>query len=651
MAHWQQVEEVLQGALDRPWPERDSFVAEACAGDEELKREAQSLIAAADEAGDFIEQPALSQDAYVLLGGAIEGQIGPYMILECLGSGGMGEVYLAQDTRLNRPVALKILPSYFAGDDARLFRFQREARAASALNHPNILTIHEVGEHEDLRFIATEYVDGHTLRWLMENGSLSADEIIDIAIQIASALSAAHRAGIIHRDIKPENVMRRADGLVKILDFGIAKLVEQEPPSNNQTTGGRIETEVGVMLGTVNYMSPEQARAVEVDERTDIWSLGVVLYELLAKRLPFERETRMDTLVSILERKPEPLPEATHDGVAALQQIIDRALEKNRSRRYANAEEMLADLRDARELKQPTGGTYVEPRRRTFPSSKTAMTLMVVSLVLLTVGMFIGWRLLSRSRRATVSSPAAAKVYLEMTEAEQLAFVEAQEHRISAMMGDRQAKLNEEAVRTIKAHVDFYLARNGESTQLGNQRLRAVYERAPPLVPLISRSFAARKVPIIIGIYLPVVESAYRDCYQNSFGAKGLFQFLPQTAKLYGVSESEMCDVEKMAPAAAHYIADRMAELGDDSQSVTLVLVSYNRGPEWVRDTLRELRGSENYQRSFWTMFANRDKLDESFRRESAAYVPAFFAAAIIGENPGAFGLTTPPLSTLSEVK
>jgi membrane-bound lytic murein transglycosylase D len=167
-------------------------------------------------------------------------------------------------------------------------------------------------------------------------------------------------------------------------------------------------------------------------------------------------------------------------------------------------------------------------------------------------------------------------------------------------------------------------------------------------VPLIARSFRQRKVPVIIGIYLPVVESAYRNCFQNSFGAKGLYQFIPSTAKIYGVNEDEMCDVEKMTPAAAHYIADLMAELGEDSQSLTLVLVSYNRGAESVRTTLRELRGTPDYQRNFWTLFANRHKLDATFRNESVGYVPAFFAVAIIGENPERFGLPGPPLSNLA---
>src|SRR4051812_3630269 len=217
---WEQVEAVFQEALDRPPLERASFLDQACAGDEELKHETNSLIAAHDEAGAFIEEPAMAQDARVLLGGDVDGnfgrQIGPYRVVDQLGVGGMAEVYLAEDTRLNRLVALKLLPAYFASDNARLRRFQSEARAASALNHPNILTIHEVGEEDGrggapVYFIATEFIDGQTIRELIRNEALSLEAILDIVEQVASALSVAHAAGIVHRDIKPENIMRRRD--------------------------------------------------------------------------------------------------------------------------------------------------------------------------------------------------------------------------------------------------------------------------------------------------------------------------------------------------------------------------------------------------------------------------------------------------------
>lgn len=651
---WQQVEEVLQGALDLPVRERASFLDEICADDEDLKREASLLITAHDVAGDFIEQPAIAEDAHILLGESVGRDVGPYRIIQCLGSGGMGDVYLAHDCRLDRAVALKTLPAYLAADAARLRRFQQEARAASALNHPNILTIHEVGEYEDVHFIATEFIDGQTLRELI--GHLSVDEIIDIAVQIASALAAAHRAGIVHRDIKPENIMRRADGLVKILDFGIAKLVEHESSDYRDTqSDARIHTEVGVVMGTVNYMSPEQARAVEVDHRTDIWSLGVLLYEMLANRLPFTGATRMDSLVSILEREPEPLGVADDKSqLQSLQFIVDKSLRKDRTERYPTADDLLSDLKRVREQGSLDLPSVIMSRGLTTQTPKSRTRIIMGAACALMLALVVGAIALKQAIRPQaniVNPPPGAlttKAYLQMSEPEQLGFISEQEQRVSAMMGDRPVKLTDEALRAIKTYVDSYVTL-GQPHDVDEVSLKATYGRARTHVPLIARSFAARKVPVIIGIYLPVVESNYRSCYENSAGAKGLFQFLPGTARQYGVAREEMCDVEKIAPAAAHYIADRMAELGEDSQSLTLVLLSYNRGPEGVRDALRELRDTENYQRNFWTLFAHRDKLDEQFRNESAGYVPAFFAAAIIGENPRAFDLPMPPLSTLAD--
>jgi serine/threonine protein kinase/septum formation topological specificity factor MinE len=643
---WQEIEAVLQGALDLPPLERGRFLEDACAGDEELKEEANSLIAAYDEAGDFIEQPAIAHDARVLLGAdSIGREIGPYRIIERLGAGGMSEVYLAQDTRLSRLVALKLLPAYFAADDARLRRFQSEARAASALNHPNILTIHEVGEHDGVYFIATEFIDGQTIRELIRNNELSVGDILDSVEQMASALSTAHAAGIVHRDIKPENIMRRSDGLLKILDFGIAKLIELETNGYlNETTGLGIHTEVGLVVGTVNYMSPEQARGLPVDERTDIWSLGVVLYEMLTGRLPFSGATRMDTMVAILDREPAPLSQVANEhylSAPLLQSIIDKCLRKEMNDRYRTVSELLSDLRSVREqLNRPSP-------RKSSPVYVWPIIGVVVLLIVAIAGATL-YRRLVRQPDPPAASEATArptKLYLQMSERERLDFVAAQEHRISAMMSDRPAKLSEDAVRVIKTYVDRYAAKMSVPADQGNMSL--VYARAQPYLPLIARSFAARKVPIIIGIYLPVIESAYRSCFESSLGAKGLFQLMPQTAEGYGVARQDMCDEEKMTPAAAHYIADRMAELGEDSESLTLVLLSYNRGPDWVRDTLRQLRGTKNYERNFWTLLANREALDD-FNRESAGYVPMFFAVAIIGENPDTFGLQMPPLSTLA---
>lgn len=668
---WQEIEAVLQGALDRPPPERASFLDEVCGVDDELREEANSLIDAYDEAGDFIEEPAIARDAHVLVGGDhdqnIGQEIGPYRIMERLGAGGMGEVYLAQDSRLNRLVALKILPPYFASDDARLRRFQSEARAASALNHPNILTIHEVGEVEDFRFIATEFIDGQTIRELIANGDLSFAEILDVTEQVAFALSAAHTAGIIHRDIKPENIMRRTDGLVKILDFGIAKLTEQPVPNNANWIQNSVSglTEAGVVIGTVDYMSPEQARALIVDQRTDVWSLGVVLYEMLTRSKPFAGKTRMDTMVGILERDALPLRECINqsaESLEPLQRIVDQALRKEREERYQTSVEMLADLKCARErLNQDLSTASYGASQANHDSPKSfaltsrrrdVWTMLVLAAVLIAVlaGTF-GYRRWANNPRGNNSgSPAslANKPYSGMTEEEKLRFVDLQANRISTMMGDRPVKLTDEALLSIKRYVDHYVAVYS-SGKPDAENFSDLFARAKPYVPLISRSFAAKKVPVIIGIYLPMIESAYQNCYENSFGAKGLYQFLPQTAKHYGVSRDEMCDESKMTPAAAQYIADHMAELGDDAESMTLVLLSYNTGAGFVRASLRELRETDHYHRNFWTLLANRDKLNWSFQSEGAGYVPRFFAAAIIGENPKTFGLAMPPLSSVAD--
>ncbi|HKS08719.1 MAG TPA: protein kinase, partial [Pyrinomonadaceae bacterium] len=592
---WHEVETVLQDALDRPPFERASFIEDVCAGDEELRTEATTLIAAYEEAGDFIEQPAIARDAYVLLSAETGRVIGPYRIVERLGAGGMGEVYLAHDTRLSRLVALKLLPVYFASDAARLRRFQSEARAASALNHPNILTIYEVGESDGVYFIATEFIDGKTIGELMREPQLSLAEILDCVEQVASALAVAHAAGIVHRDIKPENIMRREDGLLKILDFGIAKLLE---PAKTQDDPRETQTETGLVLGTVNYMSPEQARGLSVDERTDIWSLGVVLYEMLSARLPFNGATRMDTMVAILDREPARLAEIANEHVRAaplLQSIVEKCLCKDVAGRYRTVSELLTDLKTAREQLDGKAERAHESRPRSLTARLSPRFVSLAAIALL-LGIAITATLLYR-RSARLPQPAGTnasaarplKLYSQMSEPERLQFVTEQEQRISNMMGERPVKLDDTAVRYLKTYVDYYAARMTGPPDQDSGSMIAVYERAPAYVPLIARSFAARKVPVIIGIYLPVIESGYRACSESQFGAKGLYQFLPSTAQSYGVSRAEMCDPEKMTPAAAHYIADRMAELGEDSQSVTLVLLSYNRGAEWVRDSLRQL--------------------------------------------------------------
>jgi serine/threonine protein kinase/Tol biopolymer transport system component len=286
-------------------------------------------------------------------------RIASYEIRELLGSGGMGEVYLAHDVRLGRPVALKLLLSELTNHKEHLHRFQQEARATSALNHPNIITIHEVGQSEANHFIATEYVEGLTLRQRMSSGPLETTNVLDIAIQIASGLAVAHAAGIIHRDIKPENVMIRPDGYVKILDFGLAKLAEDALNSgsvSNEITITNIKTNSGVVVGTVSYMSPEQLRGEEVDARTDIWSLGIVLYEMIAGHAPFTGQTIATRIVSILEGNPLPISRDLSEQPVKIERIVRRMLTADREQRYQNIQEVMLDLS---QIKRSSSGSWI----------------------------------------------------------------------------------------------------------------------------------------------------------------------------------------------------------------------------------------------------------------------------------------------------
>jgi eukaryotic-like serine/threonine-protein kinase len=276
-------------------------------------------------------------------------RLGRYEIRSHLGAGGMGEVYLAQDTQLDRAIALKILPSNVVRDRQRMHRFVQEAKAAAGLNHPNIAHIYEIGETDGTSFIAMEYIDGQTLRQHLKQSQLSVSEILDISIQIASALGAAHEAGIVHRDIKPDNIMLRRDGLVKVLDFGLVKLTEPQSATDTEApTKALVHTDAGTVMGTANYMSPEQARGQKVDARTDIWSLGVMLYEMSTGRLPFAGGTATDIIASIVKTEPMPVTRLSPELPAKLEEIVAKALEKDREERYQTVKDLLVDMRRLR---------------------------------------------------------------------------------------------------------------------------------------------------------------------------------------------------------------------------------------------------------------------------------------------------------------
>ncbi len=332
---WQQASRILETALERNPEQLAAYLDEVCANDAELRREVESLLAASAQAGSLLDSPAIAMAAPLFLNDSdktvLGRAIGRYKIITTLGTGGMGEVYLAHDTRLGRKIALKLLPTHSTTDKDRLRRFEQEAHAASTLSHPNVCVIYEVGETEEGRhYIAMEYVDGVTLRQHMTEARLKLSEVLDVAVQVASGLAAAHEVGVTHRDIKPENIMLRRDGYVKVLDFGLAKLTEQEATDVAAPAGARVTTDTGVMMGTSNYMSPEQARGLSVDGRTDIWSLGVVIYEMVTGHPPFEGATTSDVIVSILEREPPPLAQLSPEAPAELQQIISKTLHKDR---------------------------------------------------------------------------------------------------------------------------------------------------------------------------------------------------------------------------------------------------------------------------------------------------------------------------------
>ena len=353
----QRLEELFHEAVGLEPQERAAFMARVRGANPELAAAVESLIAAHEGPDSLIDSPAY-EAAVELIADAppalVVGQVvGHYQVIAPLGKGGMGEVYLASDTQLDRKVALKLLPAGLTGNKDRLSRFIQEAKTASFLNHPNIITIHEIGQAESAHFIATEFIDGQTLKHRMARTRMELPDILDVSIQAAGALQAAHAGGIIHRDIKPENIMLRPDGYVKVLDFGLAKLTEKSrqtnPTDSAIDTKVKAYTEPGTVMGTINYMSPEQARGHVVDARTDVFSLGVVMYEMAAGRMAFAGETAMDTLVSILEKEPPPFDLCAPEVPAEFQRIISKALCKDREKRYQTTKDLLIDLKSLKE--------------------------------------------------------------------------------------------------------------------------------------------------------------------------------------------------------------------------------------------------------------------------------------------------------------
>ena len=428
---WQQISRIFKSAMSLDGEARDDYLNGV---DSSLRAEVDKLLDSHRKASDekFIDGMAAEANAALLIDEdelneppshrLNKGQqIGSYVVLEALGAGGMGEVYLANDTRLDRTVALKVLSEEVASDHRRMQRFRQEAKIASSLNQPNILTIYEFAEVDGLTFLATEFIDGETLRAYLKHKRLKVGEVLDIAIQVLAALDAAHEAHIVHRDIKPDNVMiRKRDRVVKVLDFGLAKATAERKGSGFGEAATEFKTAPHVLMGTINYMSPEQAQAQAVDVRTDIWSTGVMIYEMVSGLMPFKGATISHTIVQIIEKDPVPLTQfKKRNAPAELQRIVLKALAKSPEERYQTAKDMLIDLRSLKKrldleaeidrtstpgIARPTIVSEEEDRR---PQKTRVLAIAMVAMVIVTAGIFAFtmWR---ASRARTTPAPAVA---------------------------------------------------------------------------------------------------------------------------------------------------------------------------------------------------------------------------------------------------
>ena len=435
---WQQISRIFKSAISLDSEARAAYLKAQCSDDDSLRAQVEELLASHQRAGDedFIGGLAAEAAAPLLIDDDAAGptrptltkgqQFGSYVVLDSLGAGGMGEVYLARDTRLDRTVALKVLSSDISQDKRRMQRFRQEAKVASSLNQPNILTIFEFGEVDRLTFIATEFIDGETLRHHLHGKRLKLPEVLDISIQVLAALDAAHDARIVHRDIKPENVMiRRRDHVVKVLDFGLAKLTEKKVSQDEEESEAATEfkTAPGFIMGTLNYMSPEQAQAHAVDVRTDIWSTGVMIYEMVTGVIPFSGATTSHTIVQILEKDPVPLTKVVQ-APAELERVVAKAMAKNPDERYQTAKDMLIDLRSLKkrldidaEIHRTSSPDTPAHEVDTDPGRRIVLLLALIAMAVVTASIFAFsvWRSRRSSPGSSVTTPVAPPVERTLT--------------------------------------------------------------------------------------------------------------------------------------------------------------------------------------------------------------------------------------------
>jgi serine/threonine protein kinase len=665
---WEKVSGLLDHALALPEADRCGYLAEiARAEGEEISNEVKALLEADRDSDGFLQTGAFGLAARQLAINAnyaeriqLNTKYGNYRILAQLGAGGMGEVYLALDETLGRRAALKFLPQLFMQDEAQRARFEREARAASALNHPNILTVYEIGSARGRAFIATEYVEGKTLRAKIAEQNLSRKEILRIVEQIGEALNAAHAAGLIHRDIKPENIMLRPDGYVKLLDFGLAKPLHIEENARSAISFASLhqQTQHGLILGTPRYMSPEQARGATLDGRSDLWSLGATLYEMLTGKALFAGDATGRAANGQMARDVggQAMVELKlNDEQKLFQPILQKALAQELDQRYQSAQDFLAEIRQAKSVLEKSRPNEVTGRVKRW--AVAAAALFIASLIGLMV-----WR------NAALVAPTAGsqssfgqarvqaeKLYWELSESEKTAFIQNATQNVAKMLGDNPSALTPGRIAWVKKHVEAYAAkRNSLSTAPGQESIKAVYARASVYAPFIIEAFHARGLPPILGLYIAMNETDYHPCWKSGVGASGLFSFMPLTAERYGLRltpEDERCDPRKIAQAAARYLEDLTRLFGRDADAMTLAMLAYNCGENCANRAIAEVKAMNFQPISFWTLLENNERLSVPLSAESKNYAPRFFAAAILGENPQRFGLEIQRLSTYTSAR
>jgi serine/threonine protein kinase len=598
-----------------------------------------------------------------------------YEIVSELGAGGMGTVYRARRVHIGDEAAIKVLHVKFVAQADAIERFRREARAAAMLRHPNIVSIYDFSDGQggqSSAFIVMELLEGESLRSLLRGeGKLEPERAVSLMSDICAGVGAAHRLGTVHRDLKPDNVIvlarndQRERETIKVVDFGIAKL--------RDLAGTSTLTETGAVVGTPYYMSPEQCRGDSLDHRSDVYSLGAMFYELLAGTPPFISASTTGVIAKHLTEAPPPLPKML-DVPDALEAVIMLALAKRPEERPANATEFtrmfqsaLSDRVSVEEglLTSPSRSQNdeISPVSRTEGRSKLTRWLVpALALLIVPVIAFGLYKYLWQSRVATQLLISKAEndagqngihqFYWQMTQDEQTRFIEEQSERISALLGPNPPQPDKESLILIREQVDSYVARKDSlSTEILEEGLRPVYSRASIYVPFITQAFNERHVPPVIGLYMAMIESEYHPCKGNQFGGEGLFGFTSETATSYGLEPAQRCDPRKISQVTARYMDDQISEFGADSASVALAIASFNIGTATVRRCLRTLLNNGNRERSYWAIARHPEMCGEHFVQVGFKYVPRFFAAAIVGENPQIFDLQIQPLSTYTELK